>query len=595
MARKKEEKNKDSVFLKNAYHDIYTLGDGYIIFFGKIFKKIGKVIFGFFKFIFVHIASLFRFLGRTVKNFVLSVGREAKQFFGEIRRAIPQIRAGFKEKPLRGVGIFFKYVGHSFSVHKTFNKAVLSTVIPVVAIVILVYFGNALGGLTFALNVSVNGVDVGTVSDESAYKEAEQEAEKRFKTVGSEIDISLPVYSITLTTLNSLDDKMTVCNNIIAAVSDSTVNACGVYINDEFLCAVDSEDTFNRVKTKVLTEYAEENGYTSEDCTVDFYDSVTVSTGLYPDNDKIWTVTELYDYMSGYEIQAEEYIVTEDDTLETILSKNDITESLLEELNTDLDTDNIPVGSTLLVKEGKRNLSVKVTVTYTAYESIDYNTVSQYDDKLYIGNTVTIVQGSAGQDIVTYTDTYVDGELVDSQTEKVRYNLKSVVNELIKIGTKGVVTDDSTSTSVSPRLLRDQGGQFVWPAPDNCFWLSQSYNPSNSHYGIDICSSNGSSCKGRRIVAVADGVVTVATYHYSWGYYIRVDHGSGVVTGYAHALEGSFRVSVGDYVTAGQQLSSIGTTGNSTGYHLHFEVWLDGTRVDPLPYVYSEYTGLTIV
>ena len=133
-----------------------------------------------------------------------------------------------------------------------------------------------------------------------------------------------------------------------------------------------------------------------------------------------------------------------------------------------------------------------------------------------------------------------------------------IKNELLKIGTKGVPVGNS-NIPVSPRLYRDQGGTFIWPAPDNCFWLSQGYNPSNGHYGIDIVSSDSGSCKGRRIVAVADGIVTMATYHYSWGYYIRVDHGSGVVTGYAHALEGSFRVNAGDYVKAGQQLSSIGT------------------------------------
>lgn len=153
---------------------------------------------------------------------------------------------------------------------------------------------------------------------------------------------------------------------------------------------------------------------------------------------------------------------------------------------------------------------------------------------------------------------------------------------------------DSNGETVSPRLTKDQGGTFVWPAPDNCFWLSQGYNPYNAHYGLDIVSSDDGSCRGRRIVAVADGVVVMATYHWSWGYYIRVDHGSGVVTGYAHALQGSFKVNVGDYVRAGQQLSSIGTTGNSTGYHLHFEVWLDGVRVNPLPYVYSQYTGVAI-
>ncbi|MCD7827897.1 MAG: peptidoglycan DD-metalloendopeptidase family protein [Clostridiales bacterium] len=596
MSAKGEEKRKkssNSVFFENAYHDIYALGDVYRTVFGGIGKRIGRAFYTFFRFIFVHIISGCKAFGRTVKRYFLSVVSEGRQFFSGVKRAMPQIKEAFKKKPARGVSVFFKYMGHAFKVYEKFNRAVLSTLIPAAAVIVLFLTARAMGGLTFAVTVYVNDTDVGTVANETAYKEAEQEAEKRFEAMGSDIDIALPVYKIALTTTNALDDKMTVCNNIIGAVSESTVTACGVYVNDEFLCAVNSEDTFNRVKTAVLSEYAEENGYTSDDCTVDFYDTVTVETGLYPDNDTIWTSDELYAYMSGYSVERREYQTEEDDTLETILLKTGISEDRLSELNENLDADNIPEGSVLLIDEGQRNMSIRVTVTYIASESIPYSTVSQYDSSIYVGSTLTIVEGSAGQDVVTYTDTYVDGVLTDSKAEKVRYNVKAAVNELIRIGTKGV-SDSQTGVSVSPRLLRDQGGTFLWPAPDNCFWLSQGYNPSNSHYGIDICSSNGSSCRGRRIVSVADGVVVLATYHYSWGYYIRVDHGDGVVTGYAHALEGSFLVNVGDYVTAGQQLSSIGTTGNSTGYHLHFEVWLDGTRVNPLPYVYSEYTGISV-
>ena len=193
---------------------------------------------------------------------------------------------------------------------------------------------------------------------------------------------------------------------------------------------------------------------------------------------------------------------------------------------------------------------------------------------------------------------------VSSKKEIVRLNVKNAVNGLVRIGTnsKNISTSGSTSvtagtvyrtvatygfssviSSASPRLYKSQGGSFIWPAPDNCYRLSRGF--SSSHKGIDIISSNGGSCAGSPIVAVADGVVVTVTKHWSWGNYVQVDHGDGVVTGYAHALDGSFKVNVGDYVRAGQQLSSIGTTGNSTGYHLHFEVWIDGERVDPMPYL----------
>lgn len=590
--KKKESKEKSG--MQSAFLSaVYELGDGYRLAFGKIFLFFGRI----FKKLFSLIASFFIFIFTFFKKFFVKYFKvfksEAASFFAEIKRAKPALYAAFKENKSLGFKLLFADVKKSFKVHSGFNYAVIRTVLPVIAVILLVSFIAAFGNLTFALKVEVGGKSVGIVRDETAYKTAEREALRRFRTLDSDVNISVPTYKFTLTTANHLDDTQKVCNNIISAVSDSAVNACGIYVNGKFLCAVGSEDTFTRVRDEILDDFAKKNGYTGANYTVDFNDEITTSSGFFPDGDKIWTAEELKEYLQSEKVPTITHTVAAEEKAEDILKKYNITEDKLLQLNPELETDNIPVGSTLLIQRGERNMKIKSTVTYTKVETTPFDTVSQYDNSILIGTTMTIVDGVEGRDIVSYTDTYIDGVKVDSSREKVRFNANNPVNKLIKIGTKGIPVGNN-SIPVSPRLTRDQGGTFIWPAPDNCFWLSQRYNPSRSHYGIDICSSDDNSCRGRRIVAVADGIVVMATYHYSWGYYIRVDHGSGVVTGYAHALEGSFRVNVGDYVKAGQQLSSIGTTGNSSGYHLHFEVWLDGTRVDPLPYVYSYYIGADV-
>lgn len=577
----------------SIYENIYKLGCGY----KKAFCTVGRAFVDFFiksgkavARLFVVIFSFFRdILGRYGR----ALWDECKKFIAEVKRAVPVLKADFKEKPFRAFSHFIKYVLHSFAVHEKFNRAVLSTVIPVIALVGLVSFSSAFGGVTFALDVSVDGESVGIVKDENAYKEAEKQAKKRFATVGSELSSVLPEYRVTVTTVNRLDDCETVCNNIISAVSENTVDACGIYADGEFLFAVGSEDTYTRVRDRVLEEYALNNGFVTSDCKIEFAADITTETGVYPDNDKVISAEELYAYLSGYKKANVEHTVAENEKFDDILKKYQVTEKELLANNPELDKTAIPAGSVLLISRGEKNMSIKVTRTYIKAESIPFDTITQYDNNIYVGTTMTVVAGMNGQDLVSCTDTYIDGVRVESSKEILRYNAAAPVNQLIKIGTMGIPVDNN-GIAVSPRLTRDQGGTFVWPAPDNCFWLSQGYNPYNAHYGLDIVSSDDGSCRGRRIVAVADGVVTMATYHWSWGYYIRVDHGSGVVTGYAHALKGSFRVNVGDFVRAGQHLSSIGTTGNSTGYHLHFEVWLDGVRVNPLPYVYSEYTGVAI-
>lgn len=586
-------KNRKNDVADVLYSAVYEVGDGYMRVFGKIFSFFG----GCFKKIILHIASffvfIFSFFQKKISHDISIIRNEGSVFFDEYNRAKPSLSEAFKQKKAGGIALFFKYVKKSLQSHRKFRLAVVRTVLPIFAVAFLVIFAIAFNNLTFALSVDIGSKNVGIARDETAYKAAEREAQQRFKTLDSDMEVSRPVYHITLTSMNKIDDAETICNNIIAAVSDTAVNACGLYVNGEFLCAVRSEDTFMRVKNEVLNAFAEKNGYTDSSCTVDFNDTVTTVPGLYPDNDKIWSAEKLQDYLNGEKVPTITHVVAEEETLEDIAAQYKVTKDALLQLNKELNEENIPKGSTLLIRKGERNMKIKTTVTYTAVETIPFDTVSQYDNSIYIGTTMTIVDGAAGNDIVSYTDTYIDGILADSSREVVRFNANKPINKLIKIGTKGIPVGDN-DIPVSPRLLRDQGGTFVWPAPDNCFWLSQRYNPSRSHYGLDICSSDDGSCRGRRIVAVADGIVVMATYHYSWGYYIRVDHGDGVITGYAHALEGSFRVSVGDYVKAGQQLSSIGTTGNSTGYHLHFEVWLDGVRVDPLPYVYSNYIGVAV-
>ena len=102
--------------------------------------------------------------------------------------------------------------------------------------------------------------------------------------------------------------------------------------------------------------------------------------------------------------------------------------------------------------------------------------------------------------------------------------------------------------------------------------------------GVDITRSGGGST-GLAVVAAGSGRVTTAGYHSSYGYHVIINHGNGLSTLYAHMQRGSLRVSAGDYVSAGQRIGSIGSTGNVTGPHLHFEVRVNGNRVNPLPYL----------
>lgn len=129
------------------------------------------------------------------------------------------------------------------------------------------------------------------------------------------------------------------------------------------------------------------------------------------------------------------------------------------------------------------------------------------------------------------------------------------------------------------------GGAFTWPCPsstrvtsDYGTRLSPTNGASSNHKGIDIAASYGAD-----IVAAADGTVTFAGYSNATGNYVMVSHGSGLYTVYCHAS--SLLVSKGQTVTKGQTIAKIGSTGISTGNHLHFGVSLNGSYVSPWNYL----------
>lgn len=128
---------------------------------------------------------------------------------------------------------------------------------------------------------------------------------------------------------------------------------------------------------------------------------------------------------------------------------------------------------------------------------------------------------------------------------------------------------------------------FLWPLPLSWDYISYKYGyrtiselgyNNKFHYGIDIPAYRGTD-----IYASKTGKVLIAKYHTSYGYYVLLDHGDGYETLYAHASK--LYVKAGDEVKQGQLIAAVGTTGTSTGNHLHFEVRLNGDKRDPLDYV----------
>ena len=139
-------------------------------------------------------------------------------------------------------------------------------------------------------------------------------------------------------------------------------------------------------------------------------------------------------------------------------------------------------------------------------------------------------------------------------------------------GGRATISPGNVPSSISP----DAKGQFIWPLQSATHFISQGYK--SGHQALDLNKLNGLA-----IFASASGTVRVIPGRYGYGNHIDISHGNGWMTRYAHLSE--FRVKDGEYVQQGQLIGIMGSTGRSTGTHLHFEIRLNDRPLNPLSYL----------
>ena len=276
--------------------------------------------------------------------------------------------------------------------------------------------------------------------------------------------------------------------------------------------------------------------------------SFTSGCTLYSGDKKIFTAPNeatakkvVKNYISQYSMDGEADVTSELIYKNSVIPKKDISgeEKCGELLRANGGIDVVSVVNTSVKKE------------------IPFETKQQQDPQMYIGETVTVTEGKAGTTEIKSQTVYKNGE-VESNTvvsEKIIYE---PVTAVVKVGTK-------------PRNVLDSG--LFYPLTGT---RSSDFGErwGRMHEGIDIAVNTGTPVK-----AAECGVVTFAGDGGAYGNFIKIDHGNGVVTAYAHLS--AIEVKEGQTVTEDTQIALSGNTGRSTGPHLHFEVIKDGTPLNP--------------
>lgn len=255
---------------------------------------------------------------------------------------------------------------------------------------------------------------------------------------------------------------------------------------------------------------------------------------------------------------------------------------------------NLVDSSENIVKNNKDKFSYSLSTDIEYTDTIDYDIEVEYDDDEYTDYYEVVRKGVEGEVKYVYRATYVDGKYTDSKLLK-EETIRDVVNRKVIKGTKKRVKHHSSSSSSSSGSSSSSSGSssyssggsssgsFIWPLPYTSN-ITSGYGSrwGRFHSGIDIAAGG---CYGQTIVAADGGTVEWAGYDSSgYGNYVIINHNNGYKTLYGHCS--SVYVSAGQSVSQGQSIAAVGSTGDSTGPHLHFEVRTSGgSRLNPSNFV----------
>lgn len=347
-----------------------------------------------------------------------------------------------------------------------------------------------------------------------------------------------------------------------------SVEATGIYIDGVFRWAsMDTSDIEKALKDKLDEIKAQPD---VKDAV--YRKNVEYRKGVYP-TASVADTEHILEYMNG---GAEErhYIIEEGDFLSFIAEDNNITLDELLAMNPEItDPDLCRVGMDLIVACDLDNMPVIVTKTVTENTIVPFETQTIDSDSLFVGESEVLVDGVNGEGINTFEISY-EGDIEISRTLISSEVVKEPVAEMVANGIKQRAV---SAFPYSETTVLNGNGQFMWPV--NGGSISDVFGSDRNHKGLDIAAAEGT-----EIYAAADGVVIAAGWNTGgYGYFVMIDHGDGYATLYGHM---SKVIAVnGAEVKCGDIIGEVGTTGDSTGNHLHFEVRYNNVCQNPANYI----------
>lgn len=337
-------------------------------------------------------------------------------------------------------------------------------------------------------------------------------------------------------------------------------DAWSISINDTDVLALASEEDAKEVLNNVVAKYQTEG---SQIVSTVYKENVNIASQKVSVSD-ILNVEDGVNLLLTGNAEPKSYVVQPGDTVWDIAIGNNMTPEQLQQMNPGFDSNKIQIGQTLSLVEIHPYITVITKEQVTTTEKIDFDTVFEATNTLYKGEVKVKTAGVYGKKETVVELTKENGV----QTSAVDLGTTVTSEPQPQVAYRG--------TKALSKLVGS--GSFLRPVPLNVSSPFGAARGGRRHTGVDLRNP-----KGTAIHATDDGVVTFAGYSGTYGNIVKVSHGNGIETWYAHC--DTIVTSVGARVSKGQQIATVGITGSATGYHLHFEVRKNGVPQNPLNYL----------
>ena len=561
----------------------------------NIFQKIGRGIVGLFvraglttvKFIAAILLGVVKglsFLLSELLEMVQSVGRVGLWLWREItdsfrsrvkvsneltrniRRAKKEGKRQYIEAILQFVGSFFFGEGGVF--YTAFNY-----ILPIVSAAFLIGVVKLGSGLEYGLAVEFNGKEVGIISAEADFEEAEREVQQRISYLEDDQSIDLSA-KFSLKIVADTDRYLSagqLADEMLAASDQELTEAYGIYIDGNFIGAVKDKNKVDDALTDRLLNYHVE-GIVKD---VSYVNKIEYTQGIYL-TQSVKSEDETIALLTSSKEKKAVYVVQSGDTPVTISQKHNMDLEKFEELNPGA-MKKCEAGQIVNVIETDSYLPIQYVREMEALSFIDYETTEVETAALNLGIESILTKGERGEKVSQVEITYVNGIEHSRKVISTKVTREPVM-EIIGLGTYTAQPDSPDTVWFGSPLTGS--GQFGWPVDGG--WISDTFISDRNHKGLDIAADLGTN-----IYAAEEGMVVSAGWNSGgYGNVVMIDHMNGYQTVYGHMT--SVVAVEGQYVTKGELIGMVGSTGNSTGPHCHFEVRYEGVCKDPASYLNTQ-------